>query len=66
MSERLKRWTRNPLGSARRGSNPLGVDCCRAVDCRLQGWREATENSWRLVGGCDLWAWAKLLAEADD
>ena len=59
VSERLRRWTRNPLGSARRGSNPLGV-------CRLQGWREATENSWRLVGGCDLWAWAKLLAEADD
>ncbi len=26
MSERLRRWTRNPLGSARRGSNPLGVD----------------------------------------
>ena len=26
VSERLRRWTRNPLGSARRGSNPLGVD----------------------------------------
>jgi hypothetical protein len=25
VSERLRRWTRNPLGSARRGSNPLGV-----------------------------------------
>ena len=25
MSEWLRRWTRNPLGSARRGSNPLGV-----------------------------------------
>ena len=25
MSERLRRWTRNPLGSARRGSNPLAV-----------------------------------------
>ena len=23
--ERLRGWTRNPLGSARRGSNPLGV-----------------------------------------
>ena len=23
--ERLRRWTRNPLGSARRGSNPLAV-----------------------------------------
>ena len=28
VSERLRRWTRNPLGSARRGSNPLGVDRC--------------------------------------
>ena len=28
VSERLRRWTRNPLGSARRGSNPLGVDAC--------------------------------------
>ena len=25
VSERSRRWTRNPLGSARRGSNPLGV-----------------------------------------
>ena len=24
-SEWLRRWTRNPLGSARKGSNPLGV-----------------------------------------
>ena len=28
VSERLRRWTRNPLGSARRGSNPLGVALC--------------------------------------
>ena len=26
VSEWSRRWTRNPLGSARRGSNPLGVD----------------------------------------
>ena len=26
LSEWLRRWTRNPLGSARRGSNPLAVD----------------------------------------
>ena len=26
VSERPRRWTRNPLGSARRGSNPLAVD----------------------------------------
>ena len=25
VSERLRGWTRNPLGSARRGSNPLAV-----------------------------------------
>ena len=25
LSEWLRRWTRNPLGSARKGSNPLGV-----------------------------------------
>ena len=26
VSEWLRRWTRNPLGSARVGSNPSGVD----------------------------------------
>ena len=26
VSERLRSWTRNPMGSARRGSNPLGVE----------------------------------------
>jgi hypothetical protein len=30
LSEWLRRWTRNPLGSARRGSNPLGVDFVQA------------------------------------
>ena len=25
VSEWLRRWTRNPLGSAREGSNPFGV-----------------------------------------
>ena len=33
VSEWLRRWTRNPLGSARRGSNPLGVDF---LDVKLQ------------------------------
>ena len=28
VSEWLRRWTRNPLGSARKGSNPFGVDAC--------------------------------------
>ena len=35
MSERLRRWTRNSLGSARRGSNPLGVELpchCESTD----------------------------------
>ena len=27
VSEWLRRWTRNPLGSARAGSNPAGVGC---------------------------------------
>ena len=27
LSERSRRWSRNPLGSAHRGSNPLAVDC---------------------------------------
>ena len=35
VSEWLRRWTRNPLGSARKGLNPFGVDACRSHD--LQG-----------------------------
>ena len=31
VSERLRRWTRNPLGSARRGSNPLAVGLRRGA-----------------------------------
>ena len=27
VSEQLRRWAQNPWVSARRGSNPLGVDC---------------------------------------
>jgi hypothetical protein len=27
LSEWLRRWTRNTLGSARKGSNPLGITC---------------------------------------
>ena len=34
VSERLRRWTRNPLGSARRGSNPLGVVLSRRMQRR--------------------------------
>jgi hypothetical protein len=37
VSERLRRWTRNPLGSARRGSNPLAVALwCSCVACFRQ------------------------------
>ena len=35
VSERLRRWTRNPLGSARGGSNPLGVVCDPATCTRI-------------------------------
>ena len=31
VSEWLRRWTRHPLGSARRGSNPLGVVCAEST-----------------------------------
>ena len=31
VSEWLRRWTINPLGSARRGSNPLGVVCAPQI-----------------------------------
>ena len=34
VSQRLRRWTRNPLGSARRGSNPLGVAICFLCECK--------------------------------
>jgi hypothetical protein len=35
VSEWLRRWTRNPLGSARRGSNPLGVVSVYGLKCKL-------------------------------
>ena len=49
VSERLRRWTRNPLGSARRGSNPLAVvlyshmgwcvgNCKLILCCCFVGW----------------------------
>jgi hypothetical protein len=33
VSERLRTWTRNPLGSARRGPSPLGVDLRSCMLC---------------------------------
>ena len=40
MSEWLRRWTRNPLGSAREGSNPFGVGFAR--------WRQKLVHKNRL------------------
>ena len=46
VSERLRRWTRNPLDSARRGLNPLGVD-----------WFEVGEEmDWFKVGEEMVWS----------
>ena len=42
----LKRWTRNPLGSARRGSNPLAVDFAPSL---RQRWSHATGH---MDAGC--------------
>ena len=33
VSEWLRRWTRNSLGSARKGLNPFGVDVCACCLC---------------------------------
>ena len=38
LSEWLRRWTRNPLGSARRGSNPLGVALLYAMIACTEHW----------------------------
>ena len=39
VSEWLRRWTRNPLGSARKGSNAFGVNAClsQEVQDKCQG-----------------------------
>ena len=43
--EWLRRWSRNPLGSAHRSSNPLGVDVCACCLCpwpnKVSGLEEA-------------------------
>ena len=39
VSEWLRRWTRNPLGSAREGSNPSGVVLCAPAFRTLSGER---------------------------
>ena len=45
VSERPRRWTRNPLGSARRGSNPLAVD---KSQLRCQGGHDPYQRVTRL------------------
>ena len=58
VSERLRRWARNPLGSARRGSNPLGVDflywrLCMQVNLtaanRKYIWPRSVSRYWSLL-----------------
>ena len=51
VSERPRRWTRNPLGSARRGSNPLAVD---KSELRRHGWHFLAQRSM----GCKNRCWA--------
>ena len=50
VSEWLRRWTRNPLGSARRGSNPLGVDVAAPVPQHVGV--ISNEHSIRLLRRC--------------
>ena len=50
MSERLRRWTRNPLGSARRGSNPLGVVLIKSP--RLSLLHPDPPTPLTLIGSC--------------
>ena len=52
VSERLRRWTRNPLGSARRGSNPLAVDLmCLRLRAVVY-----TKLTYKSASGCNAWA----------
>ena len=46
MSEWLRRWTRNPLGSAREGSNPFGVVFMH----RCRGSRDTQHENMRRPG----------------
>ena len=51
VSEWLRRWTRNPLGSAREGSNPFGVascycSCCLFIKRRRQCAHSRTTTVW--------------------
>ena len=48
VSERLRRWTRNPLGSARRGSNPLGVAFLKGIRFVAGVSQNPSENGWAI------------------
>ena len=48
VSERLRRWTRNPLGSARRGSNPLGVALTPLAAAAMRNACEASPDRTRV------------------
>ena len=49
VSEWLRRWTRNPLGSARRGSNPLAVVFLFS-DPRFSAMSTSDSNKMRMPG----------------
>ena len=57
VSKRLRRWTRNPLGSARRGSNPLGVVCNLSGHCIPKPLLR--RGAFRGVEPCALHAWSE-------
>ena len=49
MSEWLRSWTRNPMGFARRGSNPLGVAFSLFVFSTVVV-EYRTKFAWEIVG----------------
>ena len=53
VSEWLRRWTRNPLGSAREGSNPFGV----AFSSCVATWTLVAESSGRVQATCNTTVW---------
>ena len=53
VSEWLRRWTQNPLGSARRGSNPFGVDVIQSFAAHIVSVSHKT-HKWKAAGSCEL------------
>ena len=64
VSERLRRWTRNPLGSARRGSNPLGVVSSRGTRGLFLVSAICSATSPFCVPACDKRSRLKMLSQA--